>query len=71
MKKYIYLVIGLIILLFSLPGVFSNLRPATDDFNRGYNFGLFMVPIIGLILIFNFFRLSRKERIEKNKTELK
>lgn len=64
MKKYIYLVLGFVLFFGSISAGF-DFKPPVDDYSRGYNFGQLSIPIIGLILVFNFFRLSRKERRAK------
>jgi len=61
MKKYIYLVIGFILFLGSVVNGL-DLQPTTDSYMMGQNFGKLLIPIIGLILIFMFFRIPRKER---------
>jgi|GEM_PF-7116700 len=70
MKKYIYLVVGFVLFFGSISGGL-DFKPAVDDYSRGYNFGLLVVPIVSLILIFNFFRLSKKERALKKSKEVK
>jgi len=67
MKKYIYLIIGLILCLPIITGL--NLKPPIDSYNIGYNFGVLMWPAVGIVLIYKFFKLSRKEGKTKEHKE--
>lgn len=60
MKKWIYLILGLI--LFIIPIVNGlNFQFSTDSYTMGENFGKLLIPIVGLVLIYKFFRISRKK----------
>ena len=64
MKKWIYLTLGLV--LFIIPIVNGlGLQPITDSYSLGQDIGVLIIPIIGLVLIYKYFRISRKERVKK------
>jgi len=62
-KKYICLVLGFILFLPVITGL--NLKPPTNDYNVGYDLGVLTWPIIGIVLIYKFFRFSRQDRKKK------
>lgn len=68
MKKYIYLIIGFL-LLSGLPSVQSRLVPPVDDYSRGFNFGVIGFHLLGFVFIFLFFRNYRRDKRNKIKAK--
>lgn len=69
MKKYIYLGIGLVLLSGIKRPAFGFVS-AVNDAAIGYDIGILTSYIIGIVLIFAFFKEFRRERRnkgEKNK----
>ena len=61
MKKYIYLILGLILII-TLPSAIPLLKPPIDDEAKGFNFGLIFIHLLGLVFVFLYFRALRKDR---------
>lgn len=62
MKKYIYLTIGMFVLL---PGAASpnfGLQPSSDEYSIGYNIGVLTYYVMGVAFLIQFFRENRKSK---------
>lgn len=70
MKKYIYLVIGLILIL-TLPNSLGSLVPPVDDYSIGFDLGVLSFHLFGFVFIFLYFRNAKKDRLKKEKSHKK
>lgn len=71
MKKYLLLIIG-IVLLSGLTRKFFGLRPFTEDYAIGYNIGVITSYIVGIVLIVAFFKKSKtKKSNAQNEDEIR
>lgn len=61
MKKYIFLIIGIILLL-GLARPYFGFRPSSGDYSTGYNIGVATSYIFGIILLVAYFKEREKSR---------
>lgn len=71
MKRYLLLIIGLV-LLSGLTRKFFGLRPFTEDYAIGYNVGVIISYIVGIVLIVAFFKKSKTNKSNaRNEDEIR